>query len=179
MNVFKTLITISITSIVLVSCNDNAGSNEHTKVTFEEFSRAVNNLPDNHPYTYMEIESEYHMAGETSQASIKAHLIDEKWIDSDGKQRSLICSNVIDFCNQIRTETVDTNEWEDVSYYINPLSITYTLPYKEVWYMIRHKTDYSFIWDDPYGLPTYYGIEYFDLDSEDACFVKRSAIYQI
>ena len=158
MKITKKFFAFAITAMLLSGCGGSKGNHTGRKATFAEFEAAVNALPaaDSHPYTNFD----GYYGGQNGDESFKEemHCIyqDGEWLDAEkGTPHSLIFDTAKEFLAEAKQNDYEHNpDFKEVAFYVSPLS------FKAVEEINNDDATYDIttvlIWDDPYGLPTYY-----------------------
>ena len=158
MKLSKQIFAFAITAMLLSGCGGSKGNHTGKKTSFAEFEAAVNALPaaDSHPYTNFD----GYYGGQNGDESFKEemHCIyqDGEWLDAEkGTPHSLIFDTAKEFLAEAKQNDYEHNpDFKEVAFYVSPLS------FKAVEEINNDDATYDIttvlIWDDPYGLPTYY-----------------------
>ena len=158
MRLTKQIFAFAITAMLLSGCGGSKGNHTGKKTSFAELEAAVNALPaaDSHPYTNFD----GYYGGQNGEESFKEeiHCIyqDGEWLDAEkGTPYSLIFNTAKEFLAEAKQNDYEHKpDFKEIDFYVNPLS------FKAVEEINKDDVAYDIttilVWDDPYGLPTYY-----------------------
>ena len=158
MKLSKQIFAFAITAMLLSGCGGSKGNHTGRKAAFAEFEAAVNALLDADSHQYTNFDEIIEMNNGVNYYKEEYHLVydDGEWVNDEGYIQDYMYFTAQEFLVNAKADDYEHDpQFKEVAFYVSPLSYKCVFEVDQSGYGKYDVTE-IYIWDDPYGLPTYF-----------------------